>query len=65
MMTQAKRTKNPDTQDAANIRRQLRSELNTRFLRNLPVFKAERDTPKNWDSLLDRLDQAEKSRRFS
>ncbi|AZO11469.1 MULTISPECIES: hypothetical protein [unclassified Mesorhizobium] len=44
---------------AADIRRQLGSEATKRFLRTLPPFRLEKDTPRQFSDLLDRLDKIE------
>ncbi len=65
MMTQANTKKSFEVAGAANLRRQLHTDLNTRFLRNLPAFKTEGALSKDLEQLLDQLDQAEKTRRYS
>ncbi|MBZ9735139.1 hypothetical protein LB515_22585 [Mesorhizobium sp. CA15] len=44
---------------ANDIRRQAGSEATKRFLRTLPVFRLEREMPRQLTDLLDRLDGAE------
>ena len=65
MMTQANTKKGIEVAGAANLRRQIRTEINGRFLRNLPAFHTERALPDDLEDLLDRLDQVEQVRRLS
>lgn len=65
MMTQASAKKNSDMVGAANLRRQIRTETNARFLRNLPNFKTDRALPDDLEDLLDRLEQVETTKRLS
>lgn len=65
MMTQQNVKKGIEMAGAANLRRQIRTEANVRFLRNLPNMKTDRRLPDEIEHLLDRLDQAETSRRLS
>jgi hypothetical protein len=65
MMTQANTKKGIEAAGAANLRRQIRTETNSRFLHNLPLFKADRTLPDDLEDLLDRLDQADRIRRLS
>ncbi|MDX8448773.1 hypothetical protein [Mesorhizobium captivum] len=44
---------------ANDIRRQVGTEATKRFLRTLPVFRLEKEVPKRFADLLDRLDGAE------
>ncbi|AZO50962.1 MAG: hypothetical protein EOS58_03875 [Mesorhizobium sp.] len=44
---------------AADIRRQLGSEATKRFLRTLPSFRLETNTPEHFRDLLDQLDDIE------
>jgi len=44
---------------ANDIRRQVGSEATKRFLRTLPAFRLEKEVPKRFRDLLDRLDGAE------
>ncbi|TPJ22153.1 hypothetical protein [Mesorhizobium sp. B2-7-2] len=44
---------------ANDIRRQAGSEATKRFLRTLPVFRLEKEMPRQLTDLLDRLDGAE------
>jgi hypothetical protein len=45
---------------AALIRREIGTEINSRFLRSLPAFRLDRDMPAHFSDLLARLDQAER-----
>jgi hypothetical protein len=65
MMTQANTKKGIEVAGAANLRRQIRTETNSRFLHNLPAFKTERALPDDLEDLLDRLDKADRIRRLS
>ena len=65
MMTQTNAKKDVTMIGSANLKQQIRTETNVRFLRNLPAFKADRALPDVMEDLLDRLDQAERSRRLS
>lgn len=65
MMTQANPKKGMEMVGAANLRRQIRTETNARFLRNLPNFKMDRSLPDRIEELLDRLDQIEGKQRYS
>lgn len=65
MMTQTNTKKGIEVAGAANLRRQIRTETNSRFLHNLPLFKADRALPDDLEDLLDRLDQADRFRRLS
>ncbi|MBN9218196.1 MAG: hypothetical protein J0I79_09605 [Mesorhizobium sp.] len=44
---------------ASEVRRQFGAEAMTRFLRSLPTFSTETDTPDRFRQLLDRLDGVE------
>lgn len=44
---------------ATEVRRQFGAEAMTRFLRSLPTFRTETDTPDRFRQLLDRLDGLE------
>ncbi|WP_192252139.1 hypothetical protein [Mesorhizobium silamurunense] len=44
---------------AADIRRQVGTEATKRFLRTLPAFRLEKEMPKHFRELLDRLEGAE------
>jgi len=65
MMTQTNAKKDVTMIGSANLKQQIRTETNARFLRNLPAFKTDRALPDVMEDLLDRLDQAERSRRLS
>lgn len=54
---------NQPTQLSAQIRRQIGTADNKRFLRAMPLFKVDRELPKDLDHLLDELDRAEKRKR--
>lgn len=43
---------------ADDIRRQMGTEATKRFLRSLPAFRMEKDTPRQFRELLERLDEA-------
>ncbi|HEV7417065.1 MAG TPA: hypothetical protein VGN98_12970 [Tianweitania sediminis] len=65
MMTQPNVKKGIDMAGSANLRRQIRTEANARFLRNLPNMKTDRSLPEEIEHLLARLEQAEGQRRLS
>jgi len=44
------------------IRREIGTEANARFLRRMPVFRADHDLPDDMREMLVRLDQAERAR---
>jgi len=46
----------------ALIRQQIHDRSNQRFLRTIPVFRADDDVPDEFDDLLERLEQVEKKR---
>ena len=45
---------------AALIEKELRRDINTRFLRGMPAFKADSDLPEKFKLLLTQLDKAER-----
>jgi hypothetical protein len=47
----------------AGFRRQLTSEANRRYLRELPIFKPDPATPKQFSDLLERLQESERRQR--
>ena len=47
------------TELAADIRRQVGTEATKRFLRTLPAFRLEKEMPKHFKELLDRLEGVE------
>ena len=47
---------------ADDIRRQAGTESTKRFLRTLPAFRLEKEVPRQFTDLLDRLDDAESVR---
>ncbi|MBS9721745.1 hypothetical protein JYU29_13730 [Tianweitania sp. BSSL-BM11] len=65
MMTQTNTKRGVEAAGAANLRRQIRTEINSRFLHNLPAFKMERTLPDDLEVLLDRLDHVDLGRRLS
>jgi hypothetical protein len=44
---------------AADIRRQMGTEATKRFLRTMPEFRLQEETPKQLKDLLDRLDEVQ------
>jgi hypothetical protein len=49
------------TETSRLIRREIGTEANARFLRRMPLFKADEDVPKEMLELLARLDRAERA----
>jgi hypothetical protein len=43
------------------IRREIRTETNARFLRRMPMFRADHDLPDEMRDMLTRLDHAERA----
>ncbi|BCH20811.1 hypothetical protein MesoLjLc_05690 [Mesorhizobium sp. L-8-10] len=54
---------NQPTRISAQIRRQIGTAENKRFLRAMPLFKVDPELPETLDHLLDELDRAEKRKR--
>jgi hypothetical protein len=48
---------------AKNLKRQLRTETNIRFLKRMPVFAVDHSTPQEMLDLLGELEQAEAGQR--
>jgi hypothetical protein len=48
---------------ANNIKRQIRTEANARFLRRIPLFSVDTSLPQDLSNLLNQLDEAECSQR--
>lgn len=65
MMVQTFTKKGQDPVGSANLRRQIRTEINARFLRNLPEFKIDQRLPHEINDLLEELDRSERQRRPS
>ncbi|MGO4836821.1 hypothetical protein AB4144_31705 [Rhizobiaceae sp. 2RAB30] len=53
---------NQPTQISTEIRRQIGTADNKRFLRAMPLFKVDSELPDHLDHLLDEIDRAERER---
>ena len=45
---------------AKDIRRQIRTEANARFLRRIPLFSVDHSMPADFNQLLEEVDEAER-----